>query len=507
MTRVETEAGTVAGFAERDGRIRTFRGIPYAAPPIGDRRWRPPQPATPWKEVRDATRFGPRCTQARVFADMVFRDEMSEDCLTLNVWTPSASRDARLPVMVWIHGGGFVAGSASEPRQDGAILAQQGVVVVGVNYRLGVFGFFSHPDLAAESGHDGSGNQGLLDQVAALEWVQRNIEGFGGDPAKVTVFGESAGSFAVSALMAAPVARGLFHRAIGESGAFFESPGQGNAPPDRGSSEEAGRAFARKAAPGAKDDLAALRALPADEILERARASGVRFAPTLDGHLLARPPGEVFAAGEQAPVPLLAGWNLDELRALDALAKPRPTPASFRASVRERLGEPGESLLPFYPARTDAEALESAAALRGDLFVGHATWKWLEVHATTSNAPVYRFSFDRKIPIPPDGWNGVPATSADVGARHAGEIEYVFGTLDCQPDVPWEEADRALSRQMVASWASFARDGTPGGEGLLAWPRYRAADRHRVLHLDAPSHASPDARRDRYLALDALLSS
>jgi para-nitrobenzyl esterase len=504
MLRVETETGVVQGIEEHGGRVRTFRGIPFAAPPVGNLRWRPPTQAAPWTGVREAASFGPRCTQARVFADMIFRDEMAEDCLYLNVWTPSRATEERLPVMLWIHGGGFVAGSGSEPRQDGGYLAQQGVVVVGINYRLGVFGFFAHPELSAESDHGASGNQGLLDQVAALEWVKRNIETFGGDPGNVTIFGESAGSFAVSALMASPRTGGLFHRAIGESGAFFQSPQQMHAPPSHAESEESGTAFATSLQAG---NLARLCEIPADEVLKAALTSGSRFAPTIDGHLLTRQPGEIFAAGEQSSVPLLAGWNLDEMRALETLAKSRIDAEGFGALLRERYGDGAGEILAVYPASDDTEALESAAALRGDLFVGHATWKWLEMHLATGDAAMYRYSFDRKIPIPDDGWNGVPATSADIGARHAGEIEYVFGTLACQPSVPWESEDRALSDSMVSYWTNFARSGDPNGEGLPQWPRYAAADAHAVMHLDATSRSQPDTRRPRYLALDALVDA
>jgi len=502
MPRVEIETGAVEGIPERDGRVHAFRGIPYAAPPVGALRWRPPHPATPWSGLRSAADFAPRCTQARVFADMIFRDAMSEDCLYLNVWRPAEASGASLPVMVWIHGGGFVAGSGSEPRQDGGRLALEQVVVVGINYRLGVFGFFAHPQLTAESDRGASGNQGLLDQVAALEWVRRNIAAFGGDPSNVTIFGESAGSFAVSALMAAERARGLFHRAIGESGAFFPSPGAAHAPPDLEAGEEAGLALAKTLDAAGLD---ALREKPAGAVLQAAARSGARFAPIVDGGLVARPPVEVFAAGGQSRVPLLAGWNRDELRALDTLAKRRPDAASFTAQLRERFGAGAERLLAVYPAGSDAEALESAAALRGDLFVGHATWKWLELHAATGGSAVYRFSFDRNVPLPAGGWNGVPATAEDVGARHAGEIEYVFGTLECQPAVPWQPEDRALSDRMLAYWAHFARQGDPNGSGLPEWPRYRPDDGHRLQHLDAETRSAPDVRRERYLALDALV--
>jgi para-nitrobenzyl esterase len=244
--------------------------------------------------------------------------------------------------------------------------------------------------------------------------------------------------------------------------------------------------------------------------LKAAFESGRRHAPIVDGHVLPRAPLETFGAGEQAAVPLLAGWNLDEMRALETLAKPRIDVAGFEARVREIFGGSADAVLAVYPAASDEAALESAASLRGDLFVGHSSWKWLELHAA-SGAATYRFSFDRKIPIPEDGWNGVPATAADVGARHAGEIEYVFGALDCQPSVPWEPADRALSDRMRAYWANFARAGDPngslpGGSRLPEWPTYGADGGHRVMHLDVRCEARPDLRRARYEVLDALVS-
>ena len=276
--------------------MRAFLGIPYAAPPVGDRRWREPQPAAAWEGVRPATAFGARCMQGRVYDDMVFRDEESEDCLYLNVWTPARSASERLPVMVWIYGGGFRAGSASEPRQDGSRLARKGVVVVSMNYRLGVFGFFAHPELSAESGRKASGNYGLLDQLAALRWVRENVAAFGGDPARVTIFGESAGSFSVSALVASPLGKGLFQRAIGESGAYA---GRTELPlATLAASEKTGAGFAAALGAGS---LEALRRRPAAELLQAAAegASGL----LADGRRLraSEGPGRDLCRGRAEP--------------------------------------------------------------------------------------------------------------------------------------------------------------------------------------------------------------
>ena len=294
--------------------------------------------------------------------------------------------------MVWIHGGGFQAGSSSEPRQDGERLASKGVVVVSMNYRMGAFGFLAHPDLTKEANPHASGNYGLLDMVAALRWVKENIAAFGGDPGAVTIFGESAGSFAVSALMAAPAARGLFHRAVGESGAYFAFGEESLLLLSRKASEARGLALAKALN---ADSTAALRAASAADVLKAAATfSDFYFSPNVDGNLLTADVAATFAAGRQSPVPLLAGWNADEARAGVVLAKEKPNAKSFGDQLHIRFGTAAESILKVYPAGSDAEALESAASLASDFFMGYPTWKWIETHAATSKAAVYRYSFD-----------------------------------------------------------------------------------------------------------------
>ena len=498
--QVKTSGGLVKGTTSTDGRIRIFKGIPFAVPPVGELRWKDPRPASPWQGVRDAAEFGAHCVQGQIFGDISFPRPASEDCLNLNIWTPATATTDRLPVMVWIHGGGFQAGAGPEPRHDGNALARKGVVVVTINYRLGVFGFLSHPELTRESGRNASGNYGQLDQVAALQWVKQNIAAFGGNPENVTIFGESAGSFAVSALMASPLAAGLFQRAIGESGGYFTA-GMGTlALLPLQVSEQQGVRFASSVGAASLD---ALRAKPAEEILGAALKIQPWFSPNVDGYFLRQDVYDVNVAGKQARVPLLAGWNADEVRAGIVLGKQKPTAESFTADTRKRFGDFADRILKAYPATTDAEALESAAALASDLFIGHATWKWIEVHAQTGRAPVYRYSFDRKIPVAPDAKvNGVAATSRDIGARHAGEIQYVFGTLDSVPGVTWESSDRKLSDAMVTYWTNFARTGDPNGAGLPAWPRYDDGG-GRVMHLDETLRDAADPLRPRYEALDA----
>jgi para-nitrobenzyl esterase len=503
--QIRVTGGLVEGTTDPVTRVRAFKGIPYAASPVGELRWKAPQAPVPWSGVRRADAFGPRCMQGRVFEDMVFRDEMSEDCLVLNVWTPAANAEAKLPVMVWIHGGGFQAGSGSEPRQDGSKLAARGVVVVSLNYRMGVFGFFAHPELSKESTHGASGNFGLMDQIAALQWVKANAAAFGGNPGNVTILGESAGSLSVCALLASPLARGLFHKAIGESGAYFGGSRSPLPPRSLADSEKAGAEFAARAG---MPTLADLRRATADALLKGALAGGpaVRwFAPTIDGHVLPREVPAIFADGQQAKVPLLAGWNRDEIRASVTLNPKKPTPESFAEQVRAQFGADADAVLKAYPAATDAEALEAAATLASDLFMGYGTWRWIEAHLKTGGAPVYRYSFDQPPPIPAGTKTpqGVELTAKDVGARHAGEIEYVFGALD--PPVPWAAEDRAISDAMMAYWSNFARTGDPNGGTLAAWPRYDAAAGYQVLHIAPTISAKPDAVRERYESLVPIL--
>lgn len=501
--QVKTTTGLVNGTTIDAGRIRVFKGIPFAAAPAGELRWTEPRPAAAWEGVRDATEFGRQCMQGPVFADITFPHPPSEDCLNLNIWAPAAAASERRPVMVWIHGGGFQAGAGAEPRHDGAAFARTGVVLVTFNYRLGVFGFLSHPELTRESGRSASGNYGMLDMVAALRWVKENIAAFGGNPGNVTIFGESAGSFAVSALMASPLASGLFHKAIGQSGAYFTAGSGTLALRPLADTEQQGTKFAASVA---AESLAALRAKPAEEILKVAMKTQPWFTPNRDGYFLREDVYSTYTAGKQARVPLLAGWNADESRAGIVLRPQKPTAASFAEETRKRFGAHADAVLKAYAATTDAEALESSAALASDMFIGHATWKWIETHARTASVPVYRYSFDRKIPVAPDTKiNGVPATSRDVGARHAGEIEYVFGALQSLRKVPWEPSDRTLSDAMTTYWSNFARTGNPNGSGLPRWPRYDATG--RVLHLDEKIRDAEDALRGRYEALDAYVDA
>lgn len=497
--QVQTDKGAVEGAYTADHQVIAFKGIPYAAPPVGNLRWKPPMPAAKWSGVRPATEFGSHCMQTGGYPDMVFHDPgPSEDCLTLNVWTPAnATPESHLPVMVWIYGGGFVTGGTSENRQDGEFLAHRNVVVVSMNYRLGIFGFFVHPELTAESPHHASGNYGLMDQAAALDWVKSNIAAFGGDPANITIFGESAGSFAVSTLMASPETRGLISKAIGESGGAFYSGGLGYQ--TRQVLELRNVAFAQAAFGTSK--LADLRKLSADDLVKAAMAKTTppppRFGPDIDGYFLPTSVPDIYAAGEQAHVPLLAGWNADEARGEVLFANPPVTAESFTAQANSRFGDRAKDFLAVYPATSDEVAKTSAGDFAGDRFIAFSTWRWIEAQIQTGNAPVYRYFFTLGNP-------GDKNHAAALGAFHSDDIEYVFGTLDSRPGAVWRPEDRKLSDQMGQYWTNFARTGNPNGPGLPHWPTSTPADQYQVMHLNATPQAQPDALRSRYLFLDSV---
>jgi para-nitrobenzyl esterase len=476
---VKTAQGKVHGKTINDGKVKAFLGLPYAAPPVGDLRWKAPQPSAKWKGERDATKYGAHCAQGRVFEDMVFLDgEPSEDCLFLNVYTPAGARTKdKLPVMFWIHGGGYAGGASSEPRHNGDFLPLKGVVLVTINYRLGVFGFLAATDLAKEA-NGSAGNYGLLDMVAALEWVQGNIGRFGGDPGNVTIFGESAGSFAVSTLMASPLARGLFHKAIGESGAAFSETLTLDPLDKREKVDDEWVAGL-----GVKS-LAELRAVPMGKILDAVKAKKGGFSTVVDGKLLTEPVADTYAAGKQAHVPLLAGWNRDEgsWMARDMTAE------KWKGMAAGLFKERAEEFLKLYPADTDEQAVDSAGDYGGDSFIALSTWKWLEAHRKTGDSPVYRYHFELR--ALPSKYH--PGTFA----FHSDDIEYVFGTLDTRPGETVRPEDRKLSDQMMSYWTNFARTGDPNGPGLPEWPKYGTAD--ELIHLDSPITAGPDTLRPRY---------
>jgi para-nitrobenzyl esterase len=496
--QVKTDKGVVEGAYTTDQKVIAFKGIPYAKPPVGNLRWQPPMPSEKWEGVRPTKDFGSHCYQGVTYSDMVFRDPgPSEDCLTLNVWTPSGAAPGSLPVMVWIYGGGFIAGGTSEARQDGQFLAHRNVVIVSMNYRLGVFGFFAHPELTAESPRHASGNYGFMDQTAALEWVKANIASFGGNPNNITLFGESAGSFSVSTLMASPVSKNLFQKAIGESGGAFSRPGHEYM--SRGTVEYNCQEFARLAFHTAA--LSDLRKFSGDQISAAAMERHFSPGPDVDGYFLPISVPQIYAAGRQAHIPLLAGWNADEARAQAVNADPKITVAVLQQEAQKDFGAATAEFLKYYPASNDTEALQSASDYYSDRFISYTTWRWLEAHVQTGGGiPVYRYRFDLGSP-------GDKNHSADIKAFHSDDIEYVFGTLDSRPEAKWRPEDRKLSDQIGSYWTNFALTGDPNGgatsssSDLPKWPTYNAAGGWQVMHLDATSEAKPDTLRDRYLFL------
>ena len=516
--RVTTSNGTLESTsAPKDG-VRNFKGIPFAQPPVGDLRWREPQPVKNWTGARNADEFGPRCMQRTTpGADYWFRSNgMSEDCLYLNVWTPAKSDREGLPVLVYIFGGGFQNGDGSEPRYDGESMARQGVVAVSINYRTNVFGFFVHPELTKESPHHAAGNYGLLDQVAALQWVQRNIAAFGGDPKHVTIAGESAGSISVSALMASPLSRNLMAGAIGESGAAIASL----PPQPLAEAEQNGVKFA--AAAGA-NTLAALRAMTAEQIQDAAaKAQGVRFSTAMDGYFLSKPLTAIFEAGEQAKIPLLEGSNTQEQPARSVLGAGDPTPETLANAIRKFYGDKADPVLKAYAASTTDEVYEAAAHLASARFISYGTWKWAELQMKTGGKPVYRYLYAHPrpaylgmpgeplaaAPAPGRGGNGDSGaggqqTAPPRGAAHSAEIQYALGNLDLDKRYTWEPADYEVSKTMQTYFVNFIKTFDPNGSGLPNWPVYRADDGYQRMRIDMKSQAEPEGDRERYLALEA----
>ncbi len=486
---VRVETGIVRGIPRDEHGVLAFKGIPYAAPPVGDLRWRAPQPSPVWTGMRDATQFGARCWSAWE-DDPTPRPPQSEDCLSLNIWTTAQHLDERRPVMVWIHGGGFEFGTSADPSSNGSRIAQKGVVLVSFNYRVGVLGFMAHPELDQEGP---SGNYGLQDQLAALRWVQTNIAHFGGNPDNVTVFGESAGAHAIGILMASPLAKGLMNKAIGQSGAFWDSP--------YGSLETFDEAHTRGvkfATRMGAPSIAALRAMPAEQLNAAApwnfttHPGTTAFSPNIDRFVVPEVAATRYLHDEQLHIPLLAGWNEVEQWPFRAFALPHQTAQDFRQSAermfgRDRLTE----FLQLYPAESDAQAKESAEALVGDLAISEQTWQWLELQQRNGGVSVYGYTFTYTSPYVPI-------------ASHLVDVPFVFGTLTPQFLVggvaPPSDADRALSETMMSYWVNFATHGNPNGSGLPHWPTYGNEGMIQNLGKTVESQRNVQATRFRFLA-------
>ncbi len=479
---VRVEQGLVQGMAE-DG-LAVYRGIPFAAPPVGDLRWRAPQPAAKWDGVRPAAKFAPKPIQGSRNAP-----DMSEDCLYLNVWTPAKSADDRIPVLVWIYGGGFAGGSTSEPVHNGEKLARKGVVLVSIAYRVGQLGFLAHPELSAETTNRVSGNYGLLDMIAGLEWVRKNIAAFGGDPDKVTIFGESAGGIAVSMLCASPLAKGLFHGAISQSGGSFGPPRPTTFPGENlkrlPEAERAGEAYARSAG---VSSIAELRKLPPDQ-LPGGRGLGMSW-PIIDGWVIPDDQYKLYAAGKYNDMPVLVGYNSDE----GASFSGAKTPEEHIAGVRTRYGKFADDLLKAYPVGTNSVP-KTARDLMRDAAFGWHTWTWARLQAQTGKSKVFYYYFDQH-PEHPEG-----SPRAGHGAPHGVDVAYVFQHLN--PNNPQTtKADLEISDAMSTYWVNFAKRGDPNGEGVPAWPAFSNAN-PVVMYFNQKPYPGPVPSAESLKVLDA----
>lgn len=513
--QTKVEQGLLEGMTLSSG-VATYRGIPFALPPVGKLRWAAPLPPTKWQGVRKADKFGNNAMQKPIFGDMNFRAEkMSEDCLYLNVWTPAKTPTEKLPVLVYFYGGGFVAGDGSENRYDGEALAQKGIVVVTLNYRLGIFGFFAHPGLTQQSDKKASGNYGLLDQNAALLWVKKNIAAFGGNPDKITIAGESAGSISVSAQMVSPLSKELIAGAIGQSGAMI-NPTLDAIPLRDG--EANGVKFG--SAIGI-NEIEKLRAIPAEQLLEVAFKNNFSTKAVVDGYFLTKLPSDIFKAGDQAKVPLMVGWTSAEMPYQAFMQGQYPSPANYAKLIKEKFAERADEALRLYPGKTDKEVVKSATALASDNFIVFSTWKWADEHKNTGQ-PTFVYVFSK--PRPPmkeemgdvkEGLaggiiKGEGAKKEDpkmpealVGASHASDIEYVLGNLASNKVYGWTSEDKKVSALALDYFANFIKTGNPNGGNVPEWPVSKQALDLTIMNINAQPKFYKETNRARYLFLDS----
>ena len=487
--QVRTDAGLVQG-VRMDG-FTVYKGIPFAAPPVGQFRWREPQPVKPWSGVQMADKFAPACMQSGVSMPGETPPKVSEDCLYLNVWTPSKHAGERLPVMVWIYGGGFTSGSASMPLYWGDRLSRKGVIVVTFGYRVGPFGFLTHPELTRESPRHSSGNYGFMDQIAALKWVQRNIESFGGDPRRVTIAGQSAGATSVSILMSSPLAKGLFHQAIEQSGGLME-PVQVAPRVMLANAEHEGEAYAKSLG---VHSIAELRTLSARDLLKGSWQDVSHFV--IEPYVMPDSPYNQFAAGRQNDVSILVGSNADEYRAM--ITDPNTIKAAtFKEDIAKAWGPLPPALLTAYPFTNDDEARKARLAFERDLRFGWDMWALARMASITGHNSVYYYHFTHKPPFPEKsvrfGW----------GASHYAELWYMFDHLDQEP-WRWTEADRRLADAMSSYWTNFIKSGDPNGANLPDWPKFTSRD-SRVQYLDDVIETAGVANLKSMQVVDAVYS-
>ena len=518
--QVQTKYGILEGFEE--GGVKKFLGVPFAQAPVGDLRWKAPQPLQPWEGIRQAKAFGDDPMQPNIFGDMQFRGSgRSEDCLYLNIWTTAATTADALPVLIYFNGGGLMAGSGSEPRYDGSSIAKEGVIGVTANYREGVFGFFAHPELTAASDYKGSGNYGFLDQVAAIQWVKENIGAFGGDPARITIVGESAGSFSVSLLMCSPLSKGLIAGAMLSSGAEVLPYG----PTAQADADAAGAALLTNAGIASLADAMTMNADSLQQLLPpRGMASVV-----LDGYFMTESADAVFEKGQQAQVPLLAGWNSLEGTPQQSLRGQAPTVENYKNAMKPQFGDMTDEIFNAYGILTDEDVMsQKGFDLASDLFTGFPTWKLCDYHAKTSTQPIYRYHYMHPRPQVSakmgDMTGGLAggvrektaeekkAQQPDIapGAVHSADIEYAMGTLDTNEYYDWQEEDYAISKLFLTYYANFCKTGNPNGEGLPQWTAITKdnLDNAPVMKIDVESKevASPE-KENAYRTLEKFYRS
>lgn len=482
--QVRTACGTVEG-VELDNGVKAFLGIPFAQPPVGDLRWKAPQPGKPWEGILETKSFGNDPMQPVIYEDMIFRGpSKAENCLYLNVWTTAKATDDALPVLIYFNGGGLMAGSGSEPRYDGASISREGVVSVTANYREGIFGFFAHPELSAETVYNGSGNYGFLDQVAAIKWVKENIKAFGGDPNRITIAGESAGSFSVSVLMTSPLSKELIAGAILSSGAEVMP----RKAVEMSEAENAGAALLRSKGVA---NVAEARALSADELQDLFPPAGMAGA-IVDGYLMTESTDSVFEKGEQSNVPLLAGWN-----SLEGVPGAQ-TVEGYKNQMKSIFGEMTDEIFEAYGILEDADVLsDKGFTLAGDMFTGFPTWKVCDYQARTTSQPVFRYKFNRPRPA-------FPPAQAAPGAVHSADIEYAMGNLSTNKSFDWKDEDYAISRIFLGYYANFCKNGNPNGEGLPEWtPVNGKLNAAPVMQIDVETvEVASEMRENAYRTLE-----
>jgi len=484
---VKTNAGLVSGTVNTDGDISVFKGIPFAAPPVGELRWKAPQPAQPWTGIKKCNTFSacpmqPSPAPFSMWSEefLIRKEPIGEDCLYLNVWTGATSSKEKRAVLVWIYGGGFSSGGANVPIYDGEAMAKKGIVFVSINYRVGIFGFFAHPDLTKESGYNASGNYGLLDQVAALKWVQKNIAAFGGDPNNVTIAGQSAGSMSVNCLVASPLAKGLFNKAIAESGANLVTGTFGSRTLQQAEQDGVKTATALHAT-----TIEDLRKLPAADLM---KGQTLRGGPIVDGYVLPQPIGEIFASNKENNVALLTGWNENEGLVFGPIKKAE----DFKKQAAAQYGNDATLFLKYYPATDDSVASASQYNLSRDQIFGVQNYTWANV-ASAQGKKVYVYRFTRKVPG--------TGEYAKYGAFHTGEVPYAYDNLKFV-NRPWEEVDHKLADVISSYWTNFIKTGDPNGKALPEWKVYNTNDKEvMILGISQQSEPIPDAA-----ALDFLYS-